>query len=323
MSGATVFVTGGSGVLGSTLIPALISRGYQVRALARSARSAAVTAELGAQPITADLGDVSALTDAMAGCSHVLHCAARHREGGSLAAHHHDNVAGTENTLAAAQAAGVPRFLMVGAAMSLLGGAPVENADESWPLHEPRYSAYARTKTIADRKVLAADREGFTTCVIRPAWIWGPGDPQSASIVDAARRGRLRLIDGGRYPIVTSHIDNTVHGIALALQRGAPAQAYYMFDDGPIDIRDFLTRILAAHGIPAPTKSIPRRAAWIAGSMMDRAWTILRRPGQPPVSRLMVALNGGPFLVSDTKARSELGYAPVISRDQAFSVLTP
>jgi len=37
----------------------------------------------------------------------------------------------------------------------------------------------------------------------------------------------------------------------------------------------------------------------------------------------MVALNGGPFLVSDNKARSELGYAPVISRDQAFSVLTP
>jgi nucleoside-diphosphate-sugar epimerase len=323
MTGATVFVTGGSGFLGSRLIPALTSRGYRVRALARSAESVAVIAQRGAQPITADLADASALTGAMTGCSHVLHCAARHRQGGSPAAFHRDNVAGTENALAAAQAAGVTRFLMVGAAMSLLGGPTIENADETWPLHEPRYSAYARTKTIADRKVLAADREGFTTCVVRPGWIWGSGDPQSASIVDAARIGRLRLIDGGRYPIVTSHIDNTVHAIDLALQRGAHAQAYYVFDDGTIEIRDFLARILAVHGIPAPTRSIPRRAAWIGGTMMDHAWTILRRPGQPPVSRLMVAVNGGPFLVSDNKARHELGYTPVITRDQAFRVLTP
>jgi nucleoside-diphosphate-sugar epimerase len=323
MTGATAFVTGGSGFLGSRLIPALISRGYQVRALARSAESAAVIAERGAHAVTADLADVSALTDAMTGCSHVLHCAARHREGGSPAAFHRDNVTGTENALAAAQAAGVSRFLMVGAAMCLLGGQPIENADETWPLHELRYSAYARTKTIADRKVLAADREGFTTCVVRPGWIWGPGDPQSASVVDAARTGRLRLIDGGRYPIVTSHIDNTVHAIDLALQRGAHAQAYYVFDDDTITIRDFLAGILAVHGIAAPTRSISRRTAWMAATMMDHAWTILRRPGQPPVSRLMVALNGGPFLVSDTKARHQLGYTPVISREKAFSVLTP
>jgi len=319
MTDATLFVTGGSGYLGSRLIPGLLSRGYRVRALARSAESAAVVAERGAQPIVAELVDVSALTDAMTGCSHVLHCAARHREGGSPAEYHRDNVAGTENVLAAAQEAGVLRFVMVGAAMCLLGGPTIENADETWPLHEPRYSPYARTKTIADRKVLAADREGFTTCVVRPGWIWGPGDPQSASIVDAARNGRLRLIDGGRYPIVTSHIDNTVHAIDLTLQRGNHGQAYYVFDDGSIEIGDFLARILAGHGIPAHTKSIPRRAAWITGTIMDNVWTMLRRPGQPPISRLMVALNSGPFLVNDNKARRELGYTPLVSLDQAFA----
>jgi hypothetical protein len=56
---------------------------------------------------------------------------------------------------------------------------------------------------------------------------------------------------------------------------------------------------------------------------MDRAWTVLRRPGTPPVSRLMVALGGGPFVISDRKARTELGYAPLISRAAGMRLLAP
>ena len=321
MNSATVFVSAGSGFLGSRLIPALRSRGHEVNALSRS-QSAAVVAERGAEPVTGSLGDVAALTEAMRGCTHVVHTAARHREGGSLAAHHRDNVVGTQHMLTAAQSAGVRRFVTVGAAMCVLGGKPIENADESWPLNEPRYSHCARTKTIADRAVLAANREGFTTCIVRSGWIWGPGDPQTASIVAAARTGRLRLIDGGRYPIVTSHIDNTVKGIELALEHNKGGQGYYVLDDGAIPIRDFIEHILAAHGLPAPTKTIPRRTAWITATVMDAAWTILQRPGQPPISRLMVTLNGGPFLVTDHKARRELHYTPTITREDAFAALT-
>ena len=55
---------------------------------------------------------------------------------------------------------------------------------------------------------------------------------------------------------------------------------------------------------------------------MEAAWTILQRPGQSPISRLMVTLNGGPFLVTDHKARRELQYTPTITREQAFAALT-
>jgi nucleoside-diphosphate-sugar epimerase len=243
-----------------------------MRALARSPEAAAVVSERGADPVAGDLMDVALLTEAIQGCTAVLHAAARHREGGSLADHRRDNVGGTDNVLAAAQAAGVDRFVLVGAAMCLLGGAVIEHADETWPLNEPTYSSYARTKTIADRAVLAANREGFTTSVLRPGWVWGSGDPQITSVVAAGRKGQLRLIDGGGHPIVTSHIDNTVRALELVLARGRGGQAYYAFDDGTITIRDFLTAILDAHGLPPPTKGISKRAAWMAGAVSDACW---------------------------------------------------
>jgi hypothetical protein len=54
---------------------------------------------------------------------------------------------------------------------------------------------------------------------------------------------------------------------------------------------------------------------------MAAAWRLLGRKDDPPLTRELVKLNGGPFLVSDEKARSQLGYLPVVSRDRALADL--
>jgi nucleoside-diphosphate-sugar epimerase len=318
----TVFVTGGSGFLGRRLIPALLSTGYQVRAMARSDESGTLVGQLGAAAIRGDLADLAALTTAMRGCELVVHAAGRFREGGGHAEYVRDNVTGTHNMLTAAKAAGVRRFVYVGAAGCLVGGRPVQDADESWPLQELAYSPYFRSKTIADRAVRAAKTAGFAPCVVRPGVIWGGGDDVfAASIAEATRAGKMMFIDGGRYSIVTSHVDNTVRGILLALERGAGGEAYFVFDDGAIRTRDFFGRLLRAQGLEAPDRSIPFAVAWTMASLMEAMWKVLRRSGSPPVNRELVKLTGGPFVVSDRKARAELGYTQVISRDAAIDAM--
>jgi nucleoside-diphosphate-sugar epimerase len=318
----TVFVTGGSGFVGRSLIPALVADGYQVRAIARSKRAASIVTELGAVVVAGDLSDAGALTTAMTGCPLVVHAAARVEQGGPAADYYTHNVAGTQTMLAAARAAGVHRFVSVGAAMCLLGGKPIIDADESWPMHQPRYSGYVTTKTVADQAVRAASRPGFATCVIRPAWVWGPDDPQLDAITTATHTGKMMFIDHGSHPIVTSHIDNVVHAIALALRhKDVSGQAFFVFDDDTITAGEFITRLLASRGLTAPSRSIPYPIARTIASTMESVWRMLRRPGTPPISRLLVELNGRPFVVSDRKARTELGYQQVISRDEGIARL--
>jgi len=319
--GRAVFITGGSGFLGRTLIPALVNEGYHVKALARSTDAARIVADLGAEPVYGDLSDLDALQTGLAGCAYAIHGAARFLEGGGYRAYYQDNVGRTRSMLAAAKTAGVRRFVWIGAAACLLGGKPIQNADESWPLHE-KYSPYVRTKTIADRMVRAANATGFTTCVVRPAWIWGKeDDPLLASMAQATIAGKMVFIDGGTHEIVTSHVDNTVRAIVRALDKGAGGQAYFAFDDDTIRARDFMGQMLATRGLMAPDKNVPFALAWVMACAMETIWTIVRRRGTPPVNRLLVKLNGGPFVVSDRKARVELGYSPIISRADALARL--
>lgn len=317
--GETLFVTGGSGYLGRALVPALVARGWRVRALARNDVAARIVENAGAEPVRGDLGDVESLRRAMAGCTHVVHGAARFRQPGGVAEYRRDNVEGTKHMLAAARAARVRRFVWIGAAGSLLGGRRIEGADETWPLHEPRYSPYFATKAVADRAVREANADGFTTVVVRPGWIWGPGDAALDGIAEATRAGKMVFIAGGRHRIVTSHLKNSVHGVLLGLERGRGGEAYFVFDDGAVTIREFISSALAARGIEPPKKNVPAAPAWVMACLMEAAWRILRRPGLPPVTRELVRLNSGPFLVSDAKARRELGYAPVVSREQGFA----
>jgi hypothetical protein len=82
-----------------------------------------------------------------------------------------------------------------------------------------------------------------------------------------------------------------------------------------------LLGLLREHGLALPEASIPGPAAAALARALDMAWRITRRPGDPPLTRMIVALNRGPFLVSDARARQELSYRPVTTRQQGIQRL--
>lgn len=315
-----VFVTGGSGFVGRNLIRRLRADGVAVAALARSEQSANQVAALGATPVRGDLLDTASLQAGMAGCQLVFHSAAFVEEWGPRQRYWDINVVGTQMALDAARAAGVEGFVHVSTeAIYADGRTSMENLDETRPVPKHPLPRYPATKAEAERRVLAASRDGFRCVSVRPRLIWGNDDTSVLpKLIEAVQAGRFVWADHGRALTSTTHVDNVCEGLILAAQKGRGGEAYFISDGDPISSREFLSALMATRGVIAPEKSVPM---WLAGAfaaMAEGLWEVLPLKSAPPATRMVVALGARSVTVSINKAASELGYRPIVSRDDAL-----
>ncbi|AUT01990.1 NAD-dependent epimerase [Nostoc sp. CENA543] len=315
------FVTGGSGFVGRCMITMLRDRGDEVVALARSEQTAKQVTQLGAKAVRGDLLNQQAMIQGMQGCDIVFHIAGYLSSWGKYEDFYKTNVVGTECALAAAQAANVPCFVQIGASATVFNSQPLSQVDESYPLQQPQFSPYIATKSIAEQKVIAANRPGFRTSVVRPSWIWGNGDHALPQLVKAVKTRQFVWIDQGNYPYMTTHVANVCHGAILAAERSPGGQSYFLSDGDVVQFRIWLTTLLQIAGVKPTNLSIPRWLAWNIALLVETIWTITQRQDVPPITRTMIRLIGQELTFSDSKARLEIDYAPIVSRDFGLAEL--
>jgi len=310
-----ILVTGGTGLLGGRLIPKLAGNGHQVFALTRSASSHAKLRALGALPVDANLESNVLLP--LPAVDAVVHAAALFRFSGPREPFFRTNVDGTVKLLAAAEKAGATTFVHISAAGVIMddAGTPVRAADESVPTFPDHFSGYLASKARAEAIVLAANKPGFRALAIRPPALWGPGDPFSRALPQAINAGNFAFIDRGDYAFATCHVDNVVEAVQCALERGEGGRAYFITDQEKRTFREFVASLASVQGLSIEKiRSMPYWFALTLGRLMDAAWAILRKDGDPPVSRSMMRMIGREFNVSDAAARRELGYIGRTSR---------
>jgi nucleoside-diphosphate-sugar epimerase len=319
----TAFVTGGSGFLGGQLIETLTAAGsVKVRALARSDAAAARVGERGAEPVAGDIHDRDALTIGMQGCDVVYHCAARLGQWGKLEPFFHDNVEGTQTVLDSAAGAGVARVVHVSTEAVLATGRPLVDVDETVPRPPNACRPYGYTKGLAEERVLAASRAGLHAVIVRPRFIWGRGDttllPQ---ITEACRKGQFAWFGGGHYLTSTCHVRNVVTGMLAAARRGRAGGIYFLTDGPPVQFREMIGELVRSQGVEPPDRSIPLPLARALAASMELAWGVLRRPGEPPLTRSTIALGAVQVTVVDRLAREEIGYDPGVTRAAGIAEL--
>ena len=304
-----LFVTGGSGFLGRTLIAEAVKRGTAVRGLARSAAAEATIRSCGGEPVRGDLDDVDVLRAGMTGCDAVIHAAAVVDEWGDPALFHRVNVAGTRHALGAAAGAGVRRFVHISTAWVLAGPSSFVQVNETVERPAAPYGLYALTKGLAEDEVRSANGNDLFTVIIRPPIVWGRGDTSTLPKVAAAvRAGRFRWIAGGRYLISAAHVANVAEAALLAAERGPGGETYFVTDGEPIEFRRFVTALLETQGVPVIARSVPRGVARVAAAATESLWRLLRLTSTPPVTRMTVKMMGEEVTFDDSKARRELGY---------------
>ena len=317
-----VLVTGGGGFLGGAVVRRLRGRGWSVRSFTRTAYP--WLDELGVEQVLGDLADPDAVARAVAGTDVVVHIAAKAGVWGRPADFHATNVAGTANVLDACRAAGVRRLVYTSTPSVVHGGDDLEGADESVPYPTHYDAPYPATKAEAERAVLAANGPDLATVALRPHLIWGPGDPHLIPRVLArARAGKLRRIGTRPVKVDVTYVDNAADAHVLAAEKldvGAPpaGKAYFVSNGEPVELWEFLNRILAAAGLPPVTRSVSAWKARLAGRVLERTYRWLRLPGEPAMTRFVAAQLSTSHWYDISAARRDLGYEPAVSVEEGL-----
>lgn len=305
-----IFVTGASGFVGGAATRKFVAAGHDVRAMSRSEKSDAAIRALGVEPVRCDLENISAAH--IGECEAVLHCAAFVEQWGPIEAWKRFNIDGTAAVLKAAKNAGAKRFIHISTESVLWRGQHLRDVDETYSLALDSPYPYSWTKARAELLVRDAATPDFTTIILRPRFIWGPGDTTLLPVIEAmAKAGKFMWIDHGRARTSTTHIANLTHAIELALTQGRTGQAYFVLDDGITTMKEIISGLAATRGITLPETSV---AAWLAdfiGAASEGAWRLFALKGEPPLTRFGAMIMSRECVLKGDKARAELGYAPV------------
>jgi nucleoside-diphosphate-sugar epimerase len=175
-----IFVTGGTGLLGSYLLRLLLKKGLEVRAIYRGPLPDLLTKEeqSGIEWVKGDILDTSLLDEQMKGISMIYHCAGMVSFNPSRAEQMRKiNVEGTANVVNAAISASVRKMVHV-SSVSALGrkrNGQTISEDVKWD-DEANLSAYGKSKYLAEMEVWRGIAEGLDAAIVNPSIILGVGD---------------------------------------------------------------------------------------------------------------------------------------------------
>lgn len=319
-----VFLTGGSGLLGGYIAERLAAEGCALVALVRPNSPLAQLRTCGATLYLGDLRDPASLAHGMRGCDAVVHVASPKGGWKRPEAYAQHAIAGTHHLLAAMAVSGVRPLIHI-STISVHGLDPLTaTVDDDSPFGRSflPYDHYGRAKVAVERLVESAQRAGAVEAtVLRPGWIYGPGDRRNYGRLAARlRRGFLPCVGDGTNQIPLVYGPNVAGAVWHAL--ACPAASYRTVlyaSDGRITQCDLLASLARAAGVRPPTRQIPRAALLGLAAAQEQlsVWAGYRLPVL--VTRYFLHLIGSNWRFAQRRLSDDLGYRPEVPLDEGLT----
>jgi nucleoside-diphosphate-sugar epimerase len=305
-----VFLTGGTGFIGSAVARRLRARGDEVRALVRNPDKAKVLTSIGCEATPGDLGDEASIRGGMRGCDAVIHGAAIYEIGIKRArrpAMLDANVRGTERVLGAALELGIPKVVYV-STVAAFGNTRGVIVDETFRHPGDSYTSYyEETKVAAHAVAREMIAKGLPCVIAQPGLVYGPGD-QSETGRTMARflSGKLPALPFQDTGVNAVHVDDVAEGIVLALDKGRPGESYVF--GGEVTTLGGLIGTLARVAGKKPPRKLPGAFVKMAIPFGPVIGPLMGFPSN--MRELVRSSDGVTFWARHDKAMRELGYAP-------------
>jgi farnesol dehydrogenase len=264
----TIFVTGGTGFIGTKLVNALVAKGHTVRCLSRSTSNREGLTHERISFVPGSVFDNDSLRKGMEGCTQVYHLAAFVKNWAQDPQEFfRQNVNGMQNVFDAAKAANIQRIVFTSTIVTMGPSRPGEVRDESMPRITPRYyTEYEESKAVAEGMALEQAKAGLPVVIVNPTRVYGPGkmtEGNSVSImIDMYDRWKLPvLLNGGRDVGNYVFVDDLVRGFILAMERGRIGERYILGGENA-SLKRFFELVKEVTGRPRPQFSLPPRIAY-------------------------------------------------------------
>ena len=308
-------ITGATGCVGANVVEAALEAGYAVRAMRRATSSLGALDGLEVEMVTANLMDVDSLTEAVAGCDLVFHCAGISqywRNQPHLI--YTVNVIGTRNLLQAALDAGVARLVFTSSVAALgVPERPGELRDETCDFNmPPERFHYGYSKMLSEQQVRWAIRRGLDAVIVNPATVIGQRDVHfvGGEILHAAAQGWTLMAPPGGMGVVDAR--SVGDGHVLAAEHGRTGERYVL-NGTNVSHHRLMTLVAETVGRGRPIAVLPRSLVRL-GAVALRGYEALGG-GRSPLSSDQWAMSAHLLYFDGSKAERELGFASASVRD--------
>lgn len=271
-----ILVAGATGVLGRGVIPLLVQRGHQISAVGRTAEKRSLLAALGAQPTDTNLYDLDQVRRAIAGTEVIINLSSAVPAGFKAllpwAWKEMDRVrqqVSAHLVRAALQEDSVQRVIQESFAPVYpdSGDAWVDETTPATPAN------YNRSSLDAEANARRFTDGGGAGVVLRFAYLYGPNDQATQTLIDSVRKGWYPLF--GRREGYTSWVHHADAAAAIAAAVELPAGIYNVVEDEParrLELAEGLARELKVR----PPRFLPAWTAELAGSVAETLARSLR-----------------------------------------------
>lgn len=269
-----IFIAGGTGAIGRPLIAQLLAKGHAVAVLTRSPEKAPSLLARGIEPAIADVFDAAAVHAAIQRAKpdvviEQLTALPKSYTGEAMSAaaplNRRIRLEGGANVLAAAEAAGVRRYLRQSIAFWAEPGPGL--ADEETPLAfnaSPSVAADVQVVDEIERRLLETPYiEGIA---LRYGFFYGPGTwfNPDGDVANQVRRQQFPIIGSGDGVWSWLHIEDAATATVAAAERGRRG-VYQIANDEPLPIRTWLPAFAAYVDAPPPPHLSAETALAAAG----------------------------------------------------------
>jgi nucleoside-diphosphate-sugar epimerase len=312
-----ILITGATGFTGKALAKRLLDDGHDVVAL--DYKEGHKTNELRDWGVEVHIGSVvdeRVVEELMPGVDIIHHLAAAFREMNVPNSYYDEvNVGGTRVVLDAALRHGVKKFIYC-STCGVHGNCDNPPAPETAPIQPADY--YQRTKYEAEPIVLEYIAKGLPATILRPAAIYGPGDPERFFMIfKRVSKGVFPMFGNGKTFYHPLYIDNLVDALILAMaaDRGI-GEAFLIADDEYVEIEDLVRRVAEAMGTEVRIPHFPVLPVVAVGHIVEKICKPFKIA--PPIFPRRVDWYRQNRAFDISKAKRGLGYSPRVPLDEGL-----